>query len=193
MRPDNRRGPASSARRWLAFYRLQARLVWEWRPARLAIVRRTVLTYLAACLALAITAGVLSGLSIDGLGTLLLVALLLVALDSLSSVVLHWLLVPWPIFVAQVLGLVIQVGVIIALGRVGPGVVVDGPTTAIWAAVLLTVSATGRAGGSGRGRSCWPRTRPARGTSAAVSTTASRGRVCSSIWTASRLGRRLGT
>jgi hypothetical protein len=30
--------------------------MWEWRPNRLAIVRRAILSYLMACLALAITA-----------------------------------------------------------------------------------------------------------------------------------------
>ena len=126
------------SRRVIAFYRLQAQLAWEWRPTRLAILRRTVLTYLAACLALAITAGVLSGLTIGGLGPLLLAALLLLALDTISSVVLHWLLVPWPIFVAQALGLVIQIVAILMLGRVLPGTGVDAPATAGWAAVLLT-------------------------------------------------------
>jgi uncharacterized membrane protein YvlD (DUF360 family) len=134
-----RRRLAAASRRRLGFYQLQARLIWEWRPTRLAILRRTVLTFLVACLALTITAAVLPGLSIDGLGPLLLAALLLVALDSLSSVMLHWLLVRWPIFVAQALGLVIQIAAILMLGRIVPGAGVDSPTTAVWAAVLLTV------------------------------------------------------
>jgi uncharacterized membrane protein YvlD (DUF360 family) len=128
-----------AVRSWLAFYRLQARLTWEWRPTRLAILRRTVLTYLMACLALAITAAVLRGLHIDGPATLLLAGLLLLVLDSSSAILLHWLLVRWPVFVAQALGLVVQFGAIIALGRVVPGASVDGTTTAIWASVLLTV------------------------------------------------------
>jgi hypothetical protein len=42
--------------------------MWEWRPARLALVRRVLLSYVGACLALAITTFVLPGLRIDGLG-----------------------------------------------------------------------------------------------------------------------------
>jgi uncharacterized membrane protein YvlD (DUF360 family) len=139
MTPEVGKGFAPTARRWLALYRLQARLMWEWRPTRLAIVRRTVLSYLGACLALAITARALSGLSIDGPAPLLLAGLLLLTLDSSSAVVLHGLLVGLPIFVAQVLGLAVQFVAVLALGRVVPGVRVDGDATALWGAVLLTI------------------------------------------------------
>ncbi len=44
--------------------------MWEWRPTRLAILRRSVLSFLGACLALAITAGVVPELRIDGLAPL---------------------------------------------------------------------------------------------------------------------------
>ena len=139
MTPEVGKGFVPTARRWLALYRLQARLMWEWRPTRLAIVRRTVLSYLGACLALAITARVLSRLSIDGPAPLLLAGLLLLALDSSSAVVLHGLLVGLPIFVAQTLGLAVQFVAVLALGRVVPGVRVDGDATALWGAVLLTI------------------------------------------------------
>src|SRR5450759_3872001 len=133
------RETSPATRSWLAFYRLQARLLWEWRPTRLAILRRTVLSFLGACLALAITAGVIPGLSVDGLGTLLLAGLLLLALDSSLAVVLHGLLVGWSIFVAQVLGLTVQFAAIIVLGQVLPGVRVGDTAAAVWGAVLLTV------------------------------------------------------
>jgi hypothetical protein len=62
MTPRSRGGRvASTAHGWVAFYRLQARLMWEWRPTRLAILRRAILSFLGACLALAITAGVVPG------------------------------------------------------------------------------------------------------------------------------------
>ena len=127
------------ARRVLDFYRLQARLMWEWRPTRLAILRRAVLSFVGACLVLAITDAVLPGLSIDGPGPLLLAGLLLAALDSSSDVVLHWLFVAWPIFVAQTVGLAVQFVAIIIIGQVLPGVRVDGIATAVWGAVLLTL------------------------------------------------------
>src|SRR5450756_1313192 len=113
--------------------------MWEWRPTRLAILRRTVLSYLGACLALAITAGVIPGLSIHGLAPLLLAGLVLLALDSSSAVVFHGLLVGWSIFFAQALGLAVQFAAIILLGQVLPGVHVGDTVAAVWGAVLLTM------------------------------------------------------
>ena len=123
----------------VASYRLQARLIWEWRPARFSIARRTVLSYLMACLALAITAALLPGLRIGGLGVLLFVALLLIVLDACSDTVLQWLFVAQPIAVAQAVGLFVQIVAIVVAGRVVPGGGVDGDATAILAAVLLTI------------------------------------------------------
>ena len=123
----------------LSLYRLQASLMWTWRPTRLAIVRRIILSYLGACLALVIAAAALRGLRIDGPTALLLTALLLLALDSSSDVVLQWLFVSRPIFAAQALGLLVQFLAILAAGRVVPGVSVDGDATAVWAAILLTL------------------------------------------------------
>ncbi len=139
MTPEIGKGSAPLARRAFDFYRLQARLMWEWRPSRLAILRRAVLSFVGACLVLAITDAVLPGLSIDSPGPLLLAGLLLAALDSCSDMVLHWLLVAWPIFVAQTVGLAVQFVAIIIIGQVLPGVRVDGMGTAVWGAVLLTL------------------------------------------------------
>src|ERR1035437_10355025 len=139
MRPGVGRKSGSSNRGLVASYRLQARLMWEWRPVRLALMRRALLSYVGACLALAITTFVLPGFRIDGLGALLLAGLLILVLDSSSDIVLQWLFVAWPIFVAQAIGLVVQALAIIAVGRVVPGVSVGGTGTAIWAAVLLTI------------------------------------------------------
>jgi uncharacterized membrane protein YvlD (DUF360 family) len=139
MTPGVGRKSAPPNRGLVAAYRLQARLMWEWRPARLALLRRALLSYVGACLALAITTLILPGLRIDGLGALLLAGLLMLALNSSTDIVLQWLFVAWPIFVAQTIGLVVQVLAIIAVGRVVPGVSVGGAGTAIWAAALLTI------------------------------------------------------
>ena len=123
----------------LASYRLQARLMWEWRPTRFAILRRAVLSYLGACLALAITAGVIPEMHVAGVAALLLAGLLLVLLDSSLAVLLHGLLVKWPIVVAQVLGVVAQFGAVLVLARVLPGVTVGDTAAAALAALLLTL------------------------------------------------------
>jgi uncharacterized membrane protein YvlD (DUF360 family) len=137
--PELGRDAAPTAHGWIAFYQLQARLMWEWRPTRLAILRRAILSFLGACLALAITVGVVPGLQVDGLAPLLLACLILLALDSTLAVVLHGLLVGLPIFVAQLLGVVAQFGAIVALGRLLPGIHVGDTAAAVWGAIFLTV------------------------------------------------------
>ena len=113
--------------------------MWEWRPTRFAILRRAVLSYLGACLALAITAGVIPEMHVDGAAALLLAGLLLLLLDSGLAVLLHGLLVRRPIIVAQALGVVAQFGAILILGRFLPGVMVGDAAAAAWAALLLTL------------------------------------------------------
>ncbi len=139
MTPTSGSASSPGANRWLAFYRLQVRLMWEWRPSRLAIVRRAVLSFLGACLALAITAGVIPEIRIDGLVQLALAGLLLLVIDSCLAVLLHGLLVGWPLFIAQVLGIAAQFVVIVVLGRVLPGGHVGATAAAGWAALLLTL------------------------------------------------------
>jgi uncharacterized membrane protein YvlD (DUF360 family) len=122
----------------IADYRLQARLIWEWRPTRLAVIRRTILSFLAACLALAGTAAVLHGLRVDGLAVIALVGALLTAVNAGARLLGHWLLVRLPVLVVEAVGLLAQYAAIIVLFRVVPGIHVDEPGTAAWAAVLLT-------------------------------------------------------
>ena len=51
---------------WAAFYRDQARLMWEWRATRLSLVRRAVLSYLGAIAALWIIAAISPDLTLAG-------------------------------------------------------------------------------------------------------------------------------
>ncbi len=125
----------------LADYRLQARLIWDWRPTRLAILRRSILTILVASLALAITAYVLPGLRIDGPEAILLGGALLATANAGVRLLLHWLLVRLPIPVIQVTALLAQFVAIVLVGRIIPGIHVDGAATALWATFLLTVLA----------------------------------------------------
>ena len=122
-------------------YRLQARLLWDWRPTRLAILRRSILTVLVASLALAITAWILPGLRIDGPGEILLGGALLAMANAGVRLLLHWLLVSLPIPVIQVTALVAQFMAIVLVGGLVPGIHVGDTATAVWATVLLTVLA----------------------------------------------------
>jgi len=120
-------------------YREQAALIWAWRAARLALVRRALLSYAVACVALAVTSALLPGIRISGLETLLVAGLLLALLNGLARLFFLWLLIPLPVVTAQVAALLFQVAVLVALGHALPGVHVDGLAAAVGSSVLLTV------------------------------------------------------
>ena len=122
----------------IAEYRLQTRLIWEWRPTRLAIIRRTILQFLVACLSLAVTDLVLPGFYVHGLPAIALGGALLAAVNAVSRLLGHWLLVGLPLLLVDGVALVAQYGAIVILGRFVPGVDVDGPNTAVWATLWLT-------------------------------------------------------
>ena len=118
---------------------VQARLMWEWRPTRFAVLRRTVLGFVVACLALALTAWVLPGLQVDGLGALVLGGALLAAANAAAGLTGHWLFVRLPILVVQVAGFAVEFVGILVVGRVVPGIHVDSLATALVGTLLLTL------------------------------------------------------
>jgi uncharacterized membrane protein YvlD (DUF360 family) len=123
----------------LAFYRDQARLIWEWRATRLSLVRRSLLSYVAAGAALLIIATISPDLTLGGPGALLLAALMLTALNALGRPALLLVLSPLPAITVAVVGLLLEVIIVLAIGRVVPGVRVNSLGAAIWDAVILTV------------------------------------------------------
>lgn len=113
--------------------------MWEWRPTRFAVLRRTVLEFVVACLALALTAWVLPGLQVDGLGPLLLGGALLATANAAAGLIGHWLFVRLPILVVQVAGLAVEFVAILLVGQVVPGIHVDGLPTALGGTLILTL------------------------------------------------------
>jgi len=132
-------GPDLKSPGLVAFYRLQAQLLWEWRASRLALLRRAFLSFVVACLALALTAAVLAGMKVDGLAALLIAGALLTALTGTTRLLSEWLLVPLPLVVVQITSLLVQILALLVLGRLVPGVHVEGFPTAVLGAALLTV------------------------------------------------------
>lgn len=124
---------------WPAFYRDQARLIWEWRAARLSLIRRELLSFVAAAGALLIIATISPDLTLDGPRALLPAALLLTVLNALARPALLLVLSPLPAIAVPLAGLVVEVPIVIAIGAVVPGVGVGSLDAAIRDAVMLTV------------------------------------------------------
>jgi uncharacterized membrane protein YvlD (DUF360 family) len=121
------------------FYRDQARLYWQWRATRLALLRRVLLSWVAAGLALLIVAMISSNLTIDGPVSLVVAALSLAVLNLLARPLLLLALSPLPAFTVQVAELLVEIVIVLAIGRFVPGVGVANMGAAIWDAVTLTI------------------------------------------------------
>ena len=124
---------------WVDFYREQGRLMWEWRASRLAWIRRVLLSYLAAMLALVIIVEVSPDLTLQGPASLALAGLLLMTLNGLARPALMFILSPLPAFVVPIAGLLLEVPIVIAVGSIVPGVGIKGLDAAIRDAVMLTI------------------------------------------------------
>ena len=135
-------GPAVRASpdvNWVGFYRDQARLMWEWRAARLSLIRRAILSYVAATAALLIIVTISPDLTVDGPRALLIAALLLTILNALDRPALLLVLSPLPAIAVPLVGLVLEVLIVLVIGRVVPGVGVGSLEAAIVDAVMLTI------------------------------------------------------
>ena len=130
---------ASAVAAIVRLYREQAALMWAWRATRVALVRRALLSYAVACVALAVTSALLPGFRVTGLGTLLVAGFLLALLNGLARLLFLWLFIPLPLVTAQLAALLFQVAVLVALGDAVPGVHVDGFAAAVGSSMLLTV------------------------------------------------------
>jgi uncharacterized membrane protein YvlD (DUF360 family) len=70
-------------RRLADFYRLQVELLWRWRPGRRALLRRAIVSLIVGVIALGVTAALLPGIHVDGLGTLILAVILMAAVNAI--------------------------------------------------------------------------------------------------------------
>ena len=125
--------------RILERYRDQARLMWEWRAARLALVRRLLLTYLASVVALLIIIELSPDLTIDGAWSLALAGLLLTVLNGLARPILLLVFSPLPPIAVPIAGLLLEVPIVIAVGSIVPGVGINGLEAAVRDALMLTI------------------------------------------------------
>jgi len=139
-RPDrpiqrNRLSPAF----WLAFYRDQARLIWEWRATRMSLIRRAILSFLAAMASILVVATFSGDLTLDGPQALVLAALALTLLNALARPALLLLLSPLPAIAVPIAGLIVEVFIVLVIGQVVPGVGVGSLEAAVIDALWLTV------------------------------------------------------
>jgi uncharacterized membrane protein YvlD (DUF360 family) len=137
------REPAPSSGRLLAgavaFYRDQARLIWEWRAKRLALARRAIFSYVATTAALWLISSLSHDLAIQDTRTLLVAALLLTVLNAAARPVLLLVLSPLPGLAVQLAGVAAQLVFVLLIARFLPGMTIGSLSAAIADAIMLSV------------------------------------------------------
>ena len=99
----------TALRRLVAFYRLQAELLWKWRPGRKALLRRAIVALVVGFVALYLTIALLPGLSAANLRTVVLAVLAMAAINALIRPVILAVFASISVIAVIVATLVMQV------------------------------------------------------------------------------------
>jgi uncharacterized membrane protein YvlD (DUF360 family) len=125
--------------RLIGFYALHLRLLRTWRPGRIALLQRVVLTTAVGWAAFAVAVGIIPGISADGPGYILAAVFVIAGLNALFRPVLLWLAVPLGIVAIVILGTLLQFLTILVVGSVLPGIHLSGPLAVVECALLFSL------------------------------------------------------
>ncbi len=99
----------TTIRRLFGFYALQFRIIWEWRPGPRALIKRAILSFLIAFVALALTAAILPGISIADWRTVAAAVIVLSLFQILVRPVVLGLLAGVSVILVVIATLIFQV------------------------------------------------------------------------------------
>src|SRR5262249_2456444 len=103
--------PVTTLGRIVEFYRLQAELLWKWRPGRWALVRRSTIALIVGVVSLALTVAIVPGFRIDGFGTLVLAVVAIALINALIRPVVIGLFISVSTLAVIVVTLLFQIAI----------------------------------------------------------------------------------
>jgi uncharacterized membrane protein YvlD (DUF360 family) len=112
--------------RLLDFYATQARLLWEWRGGRWALVKRLVITLLVSTVSLILTAALLPGISIGRAVDAVVAVVLMSLFNAIVRPVLLTVVAPRSLVLLGILVIAVQVVTFLVIAPLSRGVEVDG-------------------------------------------------------------------
>jgi uncharacterized membrane protein YvlD (DUF360 family) len=115
----------------LDFYATQARVLWEWRGGRWALLKRLATTLLISTLSLWLTSLILPGITIGRLLDAAIAVVLMVLFNATVRPVLLAFAAPISLALMGVLVLVLQIATFLVIAPLSPGVEVDGVASAL--------------------------------------------------------------
>ena len=125
--------------RLIGFYRLQIELLWKWKPGRVALLRRAVVSLVVGTIAMFLTAAVMPGLKIDTALTLVLAVILIALLNALVRPVLLAIFAGISAVALIVATLVFQVLVFYVVEWLLPGFEVANVLTAFFGPIIFAL------------------------------------------------------
>jgi uncharacterized membrane protein YvlD (DUF360 family) len=130
---------ADSVRRLITFYALQVRLLWDWRPGRLPLLRRALVSLVVGAVSLAVTAWLLPGVTLRDVQTAIAVVVLLAFLNALIRPVLLAVIAPFSVLGLVIASFVFQVLIFEVADRLVAGFEVDTFGSAFGASVIFAL------------------------------------------------------
>ena len=118
------------------FYRLQFRVMWDWRPGRRALLRRAIVSLLVGFVALGLTVAILPGMKVPDVATVLAAVIVLSALNILIRPALLALFAWFSVILLIVATLVFQAAVFLLVAWFVPEFQVAGWLTAFVGSIL---------------------------------------------------------
>jgi uncharacterized membrane protein YvlD (DUF360 family) len=113
------------------FYSTQARILWEWRGGRRAMVKRLVITLLVSTVSLLATAGLLPGIAVGRALDAVVAVVLMTLFNALIRPVLLAVVAARSLILLGTLVLVLQVVTFLVIAPLAGGVTVDGFVSAL--------------------------------------------------------------
>jgi uncharacterized membrane protein YvlD (DUF360 family) len=108
------------------FYRTQFRVLWQWKGGPWALVRRFIVTSLVAAVAFLLTAWILPGISVDGIGSAIVAVILITVFNAVVRSLIIAVVAAFSVILTAILALAFQVIVFLLVAELVPGVSVDG-------------------------------------------------------------------
>jgi uncharacterized membrane protein YvlD (DUF360 family) len=129
-------------RRLVGFYALQIEMVRTWRSGPAGLFKRAVISFFVAFLALATAVWAVPGISVTGWLPVALAVIVLAALNALVRPVILALVAPISLVLVGIVMLSFEVGAILLLGPVVPGLEVRDVWSALAGALIFAVTHT---------------------------------------------------
>jgi uncharacterized membrane protein YvlD (DUF360 family) len=129
-------------RRLVGFYALQIEMVRTWRSGPAGLIRRAVISFFVAFLALGTAVWAVPGISVTGWLPVALAVIVLAALNALIRPVVLALVAPISLVLVGVVMVAFEVGAILLLGPVVPGLEVRDVWSALAGALIFAVAHT---------------------------------------------------